>query len=691
MSCLNWTTPGFCLSLGLALTATTHAQDATTPDTTVTIKGKKPKVAHQIDRTVYDKSDDPASQSGSAADVLKTVPAVTVSPDGDVALRGDKNVQVYVDGKPSAMMSGDSRAVTLQAMAGSDIASVEVITNPSAKYGSNGSGIINIVLKKNRKPGLNGVLLANHSDHGRFNTNLSGDYSHGKLSLHGRIGMRHDGVTKLNGSDLVWHDPVTAATGRSTQTTRNFARRRSWSTAAGFDYDIDDNDTLNLSGSYAERHSANPLDEIHRDYDSSSSLSDAYIRRSNGPRHQTDATLSAIFDHHTADSRDLKLQVQHSQTIADADKSYRNLFSYPDLPDNRDRVLSRAAKRLDELSLDYVRPLGGTAQISAGIDLRGEQNLFYNYRSTLDAAGAETIDAGATNRFTVDQAASAAYVTWQFAAGKWTWLGGLRAEDLRTQSTGQSRSYSNLNPSLHLSYELGGDRRLKASFTRSLQRPDPRDLNPFQVYVDAQNITAGNPMLKPQRVQAIEAEYETPDFSVTLYDRSSDHTVTDDSHLLPGNILLTTKRNSGKGRSIGVDASGTGKFGENLELSYDLNLYHADLQSAGLHGLSHASGLSWSAQFGVDYSHGADTFGLDSQAQGPSLTSQGRRSGTYAINLTWKRRVTPRLSLNVTANDVFAGSYQTFTTDNATVHLSGYSDFRNRQVFIGFTWKLGAN
>ncbi len=676
--------PGLCLAVWVCLTDAAYAQDTIPPaDTTVTIKGKKPKVVRKIDRTVYDKSDDPAAQSGSAADVLKTVPAVTVSPTGDVALRGDQTVQVYVDGKPSAMMAGDSRAVTLQAMAGSDIASIEVITNPSAKFGGDGGGIINIVLKKNRKPGLNGMLIANSSDHGRSNFNLSGDYSHGKLSLHGRIGMRHDGVNRSNGSDLVWHDPISGAQGRNTQSSRNFARRRSWSTSAGLDYDFDDKDTLSLSGSYAERHSANPLDEIHHDYDGSGMLSDAYIRRSNGPRRQTDTTLSAIFDHHAADSRELKLQVQHSQTIADADKSYRNLFSYPVEPDSRDRVLSRSAKRLDELSLDYVQPLGDTVQVSAGIDLRGEQNRFYNYRSTLDATTAD--------RFTVDQAAAAVYVTWQFAAGKWTWLGGLRTETLRTQSTGPTGSYGNLNPSLHLSYALDSDHQLKASFSRSLQRPDPRDLNTFQVYVDAQNVTAGNPMLKPQRVQAVEAEYDAPGFSVTLYDRSSDHTVTDDSRLLPGNILLTTKRNSGKGRSIGIDASGNAKSGENLEFSYDLNIYHADLQSADLHGLSHASGLSWSAQFGVDYSRGADTFSLDSEAQGPSLTSQGRRSGTSAINMTWKRRITSRLSLNITANDVFAGSYQTFTTDNATVHLGGYSDFRNRQIFIGLSWKLGGN
>lgn len=139
------------------------APDSTQDSTVVIVQGKAPKVVKKIDRTVYNQDGNPAATSGSAADVLKTVPSVSVTPDGNVSLRGSSNVQVYVNGKPSAMMQGDSRAVTLQSMNGADIASVEVITNPSAAYNANGGGIINIVLKKNRKAGSHAALRANIS------------------------------------------------------------------------------------------------------------------------------------------------------------------------------------------------------------------------------------------------------------------------------------------------------------------------------------------------------------------------------------------------------------------------------------------------------------------------------------------------------------------------------------------------
>ena len=687
-------TPGLCLLVGALFAAHAHGQDATTDTTTVTVKGKKTKVERKIDRTVYDKSDDPAAQAGTAADVLKTVPAVTVSANGDVALRGDKNVQVYVDGKPSAMMSGDSRALTLQTMAGSDIATVEVITNPGANFGGNGGGIINIVLKKNRKPGTHAIVQGNMGEVGRFNANLAGDSSHGKLSLHGRIGLRHDALIRHIFSDLTWRGSAGAG-GRSVQASRNFARRRSWSTAAGLDYTVDDQDTLSLSGSYAQRHSRNPLDEFHQDYDAAGTLVDNYDRRSVGPGGQTDSTLNATFDHRRDDLHDIKLQVQHSQTVTDRDKSYRNIFAFPLQADSRDRILTRAAKRLDEVSLDYLQPLGTTAQVSAGVDIQRQQDEIYNYNAVIDDDGTETVIPGTTNRFILSGSVDAAYVTWQMTADKWTWLAGARLESQSQISKSPTsayfavRAYAGANPSLHLRYALDDSHDVKASFSQSLQRPDPRDLNPFVTYVDAQNISAGNPDLKPQRVRATELSYEAPSWSTTLYDRSSTRTVTDYAYFVAGDVLLTTKRNSGRGRSIGLDTVANGKIGDHFDYSGDVNLYYAELEAADLAEVLHRSGLSWSAQLDLDYNRGPDVLSLDGQFQGDSLTSQGRRSGTSAVNLTWKHQLTSCLSLVVNAQDVFRGSRQTFVTRTATVHQVGLNDLGGRSSFIGVVYKLG--
>ena len=691
-------TLGLCLYLGLAGSAL--AQDAA-PNTTVVVKGKKAKVERRIDGTVYDESQSPQAQTGTAADVLKTVPQVTVSADGDVKLRGDGNVQVYINGKPAAEMAPQSRAATLLTMPGGDIASVEVITNPSAKYDANGGGIINIVLKKNRKPGFGGLLTANRTDFGRYNVALNGHYTHKRLSVNAALGFRHDGSLRSQASDTTWLDPAGAALGRSVQASDAFVRRVSSNASAGLDYDLGDAGTVGLSARHAEHHSRNPVTEVHQDYDANAMLADDYDRLSNGPNTQSDDSLTLTWDRHAPNGSELKLQAAHSLSISTRDKSYLNHFRAPAQPDSGDRVLFKLGHRLDEVSGDYVHPFGDTVQLSAGFDFQDENDPAWNYYAAVDpATGAETLDPTRTNRFAARRELAAGYATWQGGFGPWTILAGARLESLSTTgeqvttATVSRNRYGNLNPSLHVSYDIDARRQLKASFSRSLQRPDAGALNPFIVYVDAQNSTMGNPDLKAQRVGSTELEYDyTSDpftYSMTLYDRASDRTVTDYSYFIAGNVLLTTKRNAGRGRSLGADYNLNGKIGDRLSYRFDLNVFHVRLEAADASGILRQSAASWSSSAGLDYdTNSGDSLSLDVSAQGRSLTSQGWRSGTSSLDLSWSHPLLPRLTLLVSVHDIFAGSLQTFATDTATVHQTGFSNFRDRIVYVGLRRTFG--
>ena len=153
---------------------------------TVTVNSKKPPVSRKVDKTVHDVSDLARAASGTAQDVLQSTPNVSVSADGQIAVNGNKNVTVLVNGKPTAMMAGEERAVALQTMSGADIASVEVITNPSAAYAANGGAILNIVLKRNRKPGKHAQVRASVADQSLWNAGISGDVNTNALSVNMR-------------------------------------------------------------------------------------------------------------------------------------------------------------------------------------------------------------------------------------------------------------------------------------------------------------------------------------------------------------------------------------------------------------------------------------------------------------------------------------------------------------------------
>ncbi len=688
-------TAGLCLLPAVPMVV--HAQTADT--TIVVVKGKKARIRHGIDGTTYDESQNPQGQNGTAADVLKTVPQVTVSPEGEVRLRGDSNVQVYINGKPAAEMAPESRAATLLTMPGGDIAGVEVITNPSAKYDANGGGIINIVLKKNRKPGAGGMLIANGADFGRYNVTASSHYTRGRLSFNATLGHRNDGAPKSQASDTTWLNPAGGVLGRSVQASAAFARRVSDSASASLDYDLGGAGSINLSARHAEHHSHNPVTESHQDYDAAGRLADDYDRMSNGPNTQSDDSLTLTWDRHGDDGSEVKLQAAHSLSTGTRDKSYRNHFRKPVRDDGGDRVLYKLGHRLNEVSGDYVRPFGDDIQVSAGFDLQDENDPSWNDHAAVNPATGQVIAGMETSdRFVVRRHLAAAYMTWQGAFGPWTVLAGARLESLRTAdaangTTYESR-YGNLNPSLHLSYAIDGKRQVKASFSRSLQRPDALALNPFVTYVDAQNSTAGNPFLKPQRVASAELEYDYTDdrfsHSLTLYDRTSAGTVTDYGYFIAGNVLLTTKRNSGRGRSLGADYNVNGRIGRRLGYRFDLNIFHVGLRAADIGGTLRRSATSWTGSAGLDYdSDNGGSLSLDMTGQGRSLTSQGWRSGTSAVGLSWSHPLSPKLTLVLSADDIFAGSLQSFATTTATVRQTGSSNFRDRIVHVGLRWIFG--
>ncbi len=682
--------------------ATPQADPAQTQSdtTTVTVEAKKAAVTRKIDRTVYDENQNPQGQAGTAADVLNIVPAVHVTPDGAVTVHGDSHVEIYVNGKPSAAMAPEARALTLQSIAGSDIASVEVITNPPANYDSNGARILNLVLKKNRKPGASATLNANQGDEGRRNIAISGDLTRGALSLHGSVGGREDIRQHEDRSHTIWTAPDGTPQGTSDQSVAGRPRRFSRSFTAGLDYNLTDRDTLSLDNSARSNHARNPVDEYHSDYDASGTLTDAYDRHSAGPRRQDDASLSATWDHRAASGDGFKLQLSDSRSSGRTDKSYTNIFTTPVQPESLSRVLGKTTRHLDELGGDGVVATGANSQLSFGIDLQALRNAFANLDAAIDTSGQQTPDAQLTNGFVTQQDIAAAYLTWQVKTGKLTLLAGVRYEHaaLKAQSTAQTIAplpvIANLNPSLHLAYDLDDVHQLTMSLTQSTERPDPRDLNPATTYVDAQNVTTGNPLLGPQRVTALEAAYAITrggfSASWSFNARHSTHTVTDYSVFGGDDKLHTTKLNAGSGATTGLAYEMSDKASD--ALSYDLSgeIFTARLDAYDLGGRVSHRGTSFTAKAGVDYD--AETFGqwnIEANLNGRTVTAQGWRSGTTQIDLTWRKPLRPNLNLVASLYDLTNGAKIHSSTRTRSVDQTATTFNAGQSLLIGLQYRLG--
>lgn len=679
---------------GLA-TLPLHAR-AGDPDTpTVTVTAKKEAVVKKLDKTVHDVSNMPRAANGSAQDVLQALPEITVTADGKIAVKGNPQVTVLVDGKPSAAMTGagEERAVALQTMSGADIASVEVITNPSAAYNANGGAILNIVLKRSRKPGARAQLQGSAADHGLWNLGSSGDLTRGRLSVRGSLGLRHDGTQKIRQSAVDWVNPQDGQAGQRLQASRVFVRRVVDSAALGVDDALSDTDTLSLSARYNARRS-HPLFDVLNE-ERSGGAESLYHRISYGPNTQSDGSASLAYSRQTPGTA-LKAMFQHSETTTLVDKSYRDVFIEPARAAAYSRGATRTARRLDQATLDWTRALD-THQFGMGLDLQSQLDDIGNYQAAVDPlTEAEMPDPDTTNGYTVLATRGAAYLTDQIQHGKWEVLLGARAESMAlrvrpAQGPVRRTAWRAVDPSLNLKYAISGSAALTLGYRRSLQMPDPSDLNPFTTYVDAQNLSRGNPGLAPQRMQAWEIGGELEgahlNGSFGAFYRSSRDTVFD-ARTVSGKVLVTAKENGGQARSAGVNASLDWTPAAALRLGVDGGIYRVRLETPDLSALVRQDRLSGYVNARAAYSAGRDDVSLDAHAQSAGITPLGRYGATGSVNLSWKHKLDKTLSLTVNANDIFDGSRRTYATDSATFRQAGFDHFVARRLYLGFVRKI---
>jgi outer membrane receptor protein involved in Fe transport len=233
---------------------------------------------------------------------------------------------------------------------------------------------------------------------------------------------------------------------------------------------------------------------------------------------------------------------------------------------------------------------------------------------------------------------------------------------------------------------------LTLSFRRSLQRPDPRDLNPFTTYIDAQNLSRGNPGLKPQLLTSWEigANAEAAHLSGNLgaFYRTSRNTVLD-ARSFTDNVLVTSKQNGGQARSSGITGALDWTPDAKLHLGIDASAYCVVLYTPETYGLVHQRGISGYVNLRAAYQAGQDDLSLDAHGQSAGITPLGRYGATSSLNLIWKHQLDKTLSLTLNANDVFDGSRRTYRTDTSTFRQAGFDHFVARRIYLGFVKKIG--
>jgi outer membrane receptor protein involved in Fe transport len=661
----------------------------------VVVTATKSTTEFKLDKRVFNVGTDLSTTGASALEVLNNVPSVNVNIEGEVTLRGSGGVQILINGKPSVLT--DEAGGALGTITADMLESVEVITNPSAKYEAEGtSGIINLVLKKNEKNGLNGSLTLNTGWPHNHSVGLSLNKRTQKLNLFTQFGVGYK--VQPNEVENINRDLVTGRTINSDG--EEFRNENFYNIILGSDYYINPQNIITLSGSFAYEIEDQPSTTNFTSFDGNELLTREWQRtevtEATNPKLQYELQYKRDFTDH----KDHQLQFSAIGNYFGKDQSSifnERTISGPDNPTNQ-----TTATAFDEgkytFNLDYTKPIAEQWQIETGAQY--VDNSVSNDFTVSDIIDGETIiNEGLTNIFEYDQKVLGVYTTGSYEGDLWGVKLGLRAENtdlstlLKNTNEENSQNFTNLFPSAHTSYKLSERVSLQAGYSRRIYRPRLWDLNPFFNIRNNFSIRAGNPNLLPEYTDSYEVGsifiYEQISFNVNAYHRYTTEKIERVS-TFSDNVNIFSPENIGTNRTTGLELNfkyspmkkvtinGDGNYnifrrkGEFNDQVFDFN---ADQWSTKI-----TSKFKFSRSF---------DFEVTGQYQSSEQTIQGTRSANLFGDLGMRYKIlNGKAVVNLSVRDIFASRIRENIAEGAD--FSAYS-FRQRGRFIslGFSYGFG--
>lgn len=685
---------------------------------TVTATGKL--VTNKIDKLVYNAERDLTSQSGAATDVLKKVPQVSVDVNGNVELAGSSSIRFLINGKPSTAF-GNSVADVLQSIPASQIKSIEVVTNPGAKYDAQGlGGIINIVLKQTNAQGMNGnisLTAGTRADNGSFNFNARKGRFGVNAFVSGNYRPAFETPSKTSRRSL---DTVINTTGLLSQEGASHFNRHGFQTGLGFDWSPDKRNYFNGSLSYNQfGNSGNGyLDQEQTFYDPRgtrlSGVASQTFTNSSFRLHSIDAGLAYK---RTFDKEDQELEMALNGSFGKSALAADNYqLAQPSLKRFYGNNNANQGKENEiEFKIDYVQPLKKDVNLGVGTKYTVMDIASNTAANSLQALTQVYLpDNFLSNSLVYQLKVYAGYAEVSFPAGRLfdAKVGGryeqtgITSSFSNAQQQAKMPGYHNLVPSLFLSRKLGEKDLLKLSYAKRINRPDYSELNPFINTSDPKNLSSGNPYLQPEISHRVELGYthelgRAGSVSATLFYRMNERDIqpfiryynefrVGDS--IYKSVAVTRRENIGQEKNTGFMLFSDLGPTDHLTLRINLMMFHRhtiNQQDPGYNSTNFNYRFNANASYQFSPTLIAEFFGnfnsVRHEAQGryPSFT-------TYSFALR-KQFWNKKGSLAFTTTNPFA----TYLTQQTALFGPGFSISQVRQIPIrsfglNFTWKFGS-
>jgi outer membrane receptor protein involved in Fe transport len=659
----------------------------------IVVTAQTSKTTFKLDKRVFNVGKDFSTSGASALEVLNNVPSVNVSIEGDVSLRGSAGVQILINGKPSVLADQSSNA--LGTITADMIESIEVITNPSAKYEASGTaGILNIILKKEEKRGWNGSVSANTGSPDNHSLGLSINRRTDDFNFFAQMGAGYRSLPQNaeNTNQNLINDEVILSHGKE------FRNETFFNITLGTDYHINAFNILTLSGNFAYEIEDQPSAYQFRILDTNDALISSWSREENtaatNPKYQFELNYKKQFE--TNKEHSLQVSALGSFFGKDQESKFINtLITGADIT-NAQQTETDFQQADYTFKADYVNPLTEIYTIETGVQyVINDVGNDFEVRDLVDES--YIINENLTNNFDWKQNVLGLYVTTAYEKDKFGVKLGLRVEqtDLKTLLTNtnerNAQNYTNVFPSFHSSYKISDNTSIQAGYSRRIFRPRLWDLNPFFNIRNNFNIRAGNPNLQPEFTDSYELtsiyKIGKASFSSSLYYRYTTQVVERIS-TFEDNVTFSTPENIGTNSSVGFEMNG--KFSPNkwLTLTGDFNLNYFDRIGTFENQDFDFSGSQWSSRMGSKIGLPADIdIEFTGNYQSGFETVQGEQSGYAFLDLGVRKKILKgKVILNLGVRDLFKSRIQERFVNQPT--FESYS-FRQRGRFITFGISYG--
>ncbi len=690
----------------------------------VVVTAKKPVMELAVDRRIFNAEAIISAKGGTAVDLMKSIPSLSVDVNGGVQLR-NSTPQIFVDGRPTIL--------TLEQIPAEDIEKVEVITNPSARYdAASTGGIINIVLKKNRRSGMNGVASLGAGSPNVLNSNLSLNYRQNKINFFVSGNYNKSGgnakseAYRQNKSNGL----VTDYFNQHTNTERN---RRFVNARFGVDYFIDKYNTLSVSQGFVNGRFNNPESQTQEYLDAQGNLTQTGTRLTEDRfwfnRSNTQANYRRTYE---KTGKEWTADFTYSGGTNGGDGSILNKLFLPDggmaTPENL--VVNYADGSGDQFTFqtDYVNPINETSKLEMGA--RSFHNISKDKFDAFAAGGAQPSKLPLSNNYSFKEMVNAVYINYSSTIGKLKYQGGFRAEQSSFKGnlidsaktfgydfpSKKSGIWSALFPSAYLTYQLKEGNDLQLNFSRRLRRPNFWQINPYVDITDPLNIRKGNPALQPEFTNSFELNYnriyETGNFLVSVYFKNNTADITQFSDTISAaelqllnnaaispNAIVSTFVNADRTNRSGIEITWQQKIGKSLDFTPSFNAQYRDLKAnLGGKNLSN-TGTNWSAKLMANYKILAPqtkwannfSFQLMGEYESPRIMPQGRAKEQFGVDFAIRKDLLKNNAATITfnINDLFNTRRFGSITDAESFYQDSYQRWNVRSFRLSLSYRFG--